>query len=111
MSEDAQMTEYTWIVVFGIFAAFFAAFGIGANDVANAYATSVGSKALTIKQACFLATIFEFLGAFAAGNTVADTIRKGIAHPGCYSHSYMDSALLMYGNLCVVAMVGFWLLL
>ena len=75
------------------------------------YATSVGSKALTIKQACFLATIFEFLGAFAAGNAVADTIRKGIAHTNCFEESYMDSALLMYGNLCVVAMVGFWLLL
>ncbi|EOD21972.1 hypothetical protein EMIHUDRAFT_255168 [Emiliania huxleyi CCMP1516] len=47
------LEEYTWIVVFGAIAATFTAFGIGANDVANAYATSVGSKALTIKQACF----------------------------------------------------------
>ena len=54
---------HTWIVAFGLIIAFFAAFGIGANDVANAYATSVGSKALTIKQACVLAVIFEFAGA------------------------------------------------
>jgi len=44
----ADVSEYQWIVWFGAFAAFFAAFGIGANDVANAFATSVGSKALTV---------------------------------------------------------------
>ena len=60
------VADYTWIVAFGLVFAFFAAFGIGANDVANAYATSVGSKALTIKQACLLAVIFEFAGAVAA---------------------------------------------
>ncbi|AEO97646.1 putative phosphate permease [Emiliania huxleyi virus 86] len=102
--------EYTWIVVFGAFAAFFAAFGIGANDVANAYATSVGSKALTIKQACFLAVIFEFLGAVLAGSAVAETIRKGTADYECFDGSYMDRAILMYGNLCVIGAVGMWLL-
>uniref|UniRef100_A0A3B4WDN9 Uncharacterized protein n=1 Tax=Seriola lalandi dorsalis TaxID=1841481 RepID=A0A3B4WDN9_SERLL len=72
------LQEYQWIVVFGAIAAIFTAFGIGANDVANAYATSVGSKALTIKQACFLAVIFEFAGAVLAGSSVAETIRKGV---------------------------------
>lgn len=55
----------------------------------------MGSKALTIKQACALAVVFEFLGAFLAGNAVADTIRKGIAEYKCYNKSYMDAALLM----------------
>ena len=55
--------DYEWIVITGGIFAFFAAMGIGANDVANAYATSVGSKALTMKQAVMLATIFETAGA------------------------------------------------
>mmetsp|Transcript_25699 Transcript_25699/g.81172 ORF Transcript_25699/g.81172 Transcript_25699/m.81172 type:complete len:575 (-) Transcript_25699:197-1921(-) len=105
------LVEYSWIVVFGAIAAIFAAFGIGANDVANAYATSVGSKALTIKQACALAVIFEFAGAVLAGSSVAETIRSGIAKSSCYTESYMDAAILMYGNLCVVGAVGIWLLL
>ena len=79
---SGELTEYKWIVVFGGFAAMFAAIGIGANDVANAYATSVGSKALTIKQACGLAVVFEFAGAVAAGSAVADTIRRSTLTSG-----------------------------
>ena len=56
-----QIDQLTWLVVFAAFLAFFAAYGIGANDVANAYATSVGAKSLTIKQAVVLAAIFEVL--------------------------------------------------
>ena len=48
----------------------FMAWGIGANDVANAMATSIGSKALTIKQAILIAAVFEFAGAFLAGGQV-----------------------------------------
>lgn len=71
--------QWLWIVIVGAFGAFFAAFGIGANDVANAFATSVGAKALTIKQAVVLAGIFEFLGAVFLGSHVTKTIRSGIA--------------------------------
>ena len=73
MSDDPMeydLKPYLWLVVVGAFGSFFAAFGIGANDVANAYATSVGSRALTIKQACVLAFICEFLGAFLGGSSV-----------------------------------------
>lgn len=109
--EIVGLNEFFWIVVFGGIVAFIAAMGIGANDVANAYATSVGSKALTIKQACVLAVIFEFAGAVLAGSSVADTIRKGIADYSCFQGGYMDSAVLMYGNLCVVVSVAAWLFL
>src|SRR6056300_1767318 len=68
--------------VFGLFMAW----GIGANDVANAMATSVGSKALTIKQAILVAAVFEFAGAFLAGGEVTSTIRKGIVDPALYAN-------------------------
>ena len=75
---------YTWIVVVGGIYAFMAAMGIGANDVANAYATSVGSRSLTIKQAVILASIFEAGGAILMGSHVTKTIRKGIADYKCF---------------------------
>jgi sodium-dependent phosphate transporter len=56
-----------WLVVVGFIIAFILAFGIGANDVANSFGTSVGSKVLTLKQACILATIFEMLGSILIG--------------------------------------------
>jgi len=97
---------YIWIVIVGGCFAFFAAAGIGANDSANAFATSVGSKALTIKQAVFLAAIFETAGAVLMGNHVTNTIRKGIADYKCFED---DAELLMYGCMWVIFTVGLWL--
>merc|ERR1719478_885143 len=99
--------DYTWLVVCAGILAFIAAYGIGANDVANAYATSVGSKALTIKQAVVLAAIFEFLGAVTLGSQVSKTIRKGIADVNCFTD---NPGLLMYGMTCVILSVAIWLL-
>ena len=99
---------YLWIVVVGGCYAFFASMGIGANDAANAFATSVGSKALTINQAVGLAAFFETAGAILMGNHVTETIRKGIADYECFEN---DTDLLMYGCMWVIFSVGVWLFL
>lgn len=88
--------------------AFFMAWGIGANDVANAMGTSVGSKALTIKQAIIVAMIFEFAGAYLAGGEVTSTIRKGIID----SAYFIDTPeLLVFGMIGALLAAGFWLLI
>jgi PiT family inorganic phosphate transporter len=99
--------QYIYI---GLAAAFglFMAWGIGANDVANAMATSVGSKALTIKQAIVVAAIFEFLGAVLAGGAVTGTIRKGIVDAEALSGT---PELLIYGMLAALLAAGTWLLI
>ena len=89
--------------VFGLFMAW----GVGANDVANAMATSVGSKALTIKQAIIIAAIFEFLGAYLAGGQVTATIRKGMMDTSLLVDS---PELLIYGMLASLLAAGIWLL-
>ncbi|MDR5899152.1 inorganic phosphate transporter [Halomonas vilamensis] len=87
---------------------FFMAWGVGANDVANAMGTSVGSKAITIKQAIIIAVIFEFLGAWLAGGEVTNTIRKGIIDPELLQD---DPQLLVYGMLSALLAAGTWLLI
>ena len=90
--------DWTFYIVAAGICAFFAAFGIGANDVANAYATSVGSKAITVRQAVMLAAVFEFAGAVLMGSNVAKTIRKGIADASCFED---NPGLMIYGMTCV----------
>ena len=86
---------------------FFTAYGVGANDVANAMGTSVGSKVLTIKQAVLVAAVFEFLGAFLAGGGVTQTIRKGVIDPALFEGNL---EVLIYGMLSALFAAGTWLL-
>ena len=69
----SELKEYEWILILSAFAAVFAAFGIGANDVANAWATSVGAKSLTLRQASFLALFAEAGRARCARLTAEDS--------------------------------------
>ena len=101
---EGQLVYIGLAAVFGLFMAW----GIGANDVANAMATSVGSKALTIKQAILVAAVFEFLGAVLAGGAVTSTIRKGIIDSDLLSGS---PELLIYGMLASLLAAGTWLLI
>lgn len=59
--------EILWLVICSFVVSFVLAFGIGANDVANSFGTSVGSKVLTVRTACWLATVFEIAGAVLIG--------------------------------------------
>ena len=99
---EAEVVYITLAALFGIFMAW----GIGANDVANAMATSVGSKALTIKQAILVAAVFEFLGAVLAGGAVTDTVRKSIVDAGPIEGT---PELLVYGMLAALLAAGTWL--
>ncbi|MGI9344050.1 MAG: inorganic phosphate transporter, partial [Gammaproteobacteria bacterium] len=98
------------LVYMALAAAFglFMAWGIGANDVANAMATSVGSRAITIKQALLIAAVFEFTGAVLAGGEVTKTIRKGIIDASSLSET---PELLVYGMLAALLAAGLWLLI
>lgn len=89
--------------IFGLFMAW----GIGANDVANAMGTSVGSGALTFRQAVMIAAVFELAGAVLAGGEVTATIRKGIIDVSSIGSS---PELLVYGMLASLLAAGIWLL-
>jgi PiT family inorganic phosphate transporter len=90
-------------VIFG----FYMTWGIGANDVANAMGTSVGSGAITVMQAIVIAAIFEFAGAFIAGGNVTATIRKGIIDP---SGIVGQPEILVFGMLGALLAAAVWLM-
>jgi PiT family inorganic phosphate transporter len=91
-------------IVFGVFMTW----GIGANDVANALGTSVGSGAITVRTAIIVAAIFEFAGAALAGGNVTATIRKGIIDP---SQIADRPEILVFGMLAALLAAGCWLAL
>ena len=97
----------TTLVMIAAVVGFIMAYGIGANDGANAMGTSVGSKALTIKQAIIIAMIFEFAGAYLAGGEVTSTIRKGIIDSSAFV-AIPES--LVIGMISALLAAGVWLL-
>lgn len=90
-------------IIFGLYMSY----GIGANDVANAMGTSVGSGAITVKQAIIIAAIFEFAGALIAGGNVTNTIRKGIIDAEAIAG---NPEFLVYGMLAALLAAGIWLM-
>jgi inorganic phosphate transporter, PiT family len=98
-----QMTIYIVLAaVFGLYMAW----GIGANDVANAMATSTGAKAITFKQAIIIAAVFEFAGAVLAGGAVTSTIRSGMVDAQVFGD---QPELLIYGMLAALLAAAVWL--
>ena len=89
---------------------FFMAWGVGANDVANAMGTSVGARAITIKQAIIIAMIFEFAGAWLAGGEVTSTIRSSIIDVETAGFDERPE-LLVYGMLSSLLAAGIWLII
>ena len=103
------ITTYGYVfMALAIIFGFYMTWGIGANDVANAMGTSVGSGAITVMQAIIIAAIFEFAGAFIAGGHVTKTIRKGIIDP---SPIVNNPEILVFGMLAALLAAGVWLMI
>ena len=102
----------TVVLMLAIIVCAYMAWNIGANDVANAMGTSVGSRALTLKQAVVIAAVFEFCGAFFAGDAVTDTVRKGILNIDLTDESLVTDAFandLMFGFIAAMMAAAVWL--
>ncbi|MBU3055047.1 inorganic phosphate transporter [Pseudomonas indica] len=101
------ITDYGFVLLLlACLFGFFMAWGVGANDVANAMGTSVGSRALTIKQAIVVAMVFEFCGAYLAGGQVTETIKSGIVDA-----SLISPELMVLGMMSALLAAGTWLLI
>ena len=108
MSEVISQYGFLLLAMACVFG-FFMAWGVGANDVANAMGTSVGGGAITIKQAIVIAMIFEFTGAWLAGGEVTSTIRSSIID--IEAAGFEDRPeLLVFGMLSSLLAAGIWLL-
>ncbi|KAI9701167.1 MAG: Na+/Pi symporter [Candelina mexicana] len=97
----AVLHQFDYIFAIGMIFAFLDAWNIGANDVANSFATSVSSRSLTLKQAMLIATVCEFAGAVLVGARVADTIRNKVLSVAAFNK---EPTLLMLGMMC--ALIG-----
>lgn len=102
------LPEYDYIFAFGLIFAFLDAWNIGANDVANSFATSVSSRSLTMLQAMLIATVCEFGGAVLAGARVSGTIKNGIISTSEYNS---NPSVLMLAMMCALVGSSLWLTL
>jgi PiT family inorganic phosphate transporter len=93
-------------LLIGLAFGLYMAWNIGANDVANAMGTSVGSKALTIRQALLIAAVFEFAGAYLVGGHVTQTVKKGIVDVELFTDTPMVFVVVM---LSALLSAGLWL--
>ena len=105
---EAWLSQVPLEVWLAGFLALYMAWGIGANDVANAMGTSVGSGALTLRGAIIVAAVLEFSGAFLAGGHVTDTVRKGMLD---MEKVALSPELLVYGMLAALASAATLLLI
>lgn len=97
------------IILALIFAGLYMAWNIGANDLANAMGTSVGTGALSLKKVIIIAAVFEFLGAVFFGGRVTSTIAKGIVPIDKIGSVHPD--IVAYGMLAAILAAGFWVTL
>ena len=100
------LTEYLWISVLGGIIGFAYGFIIGANDVANAFALSVSSKSITLRQSVIIASVCEFAGAYFLGTSVTSTVRSKIFNVSLYKH---EPEVLMFGMFTSLNSAKVWL--
>lgn len=94
------------LLIAGIVLSFFMTWGVGANDLANVMSTTMGSKAITVKQAIVIAFVFEFAGAFWGGLEVTETMRDGIINAGEF---YNQPQIFIEGMLSVLLASTIWM--
>ncbi|KAF9093385.1 hypothetical protein BGX23_003356, partial [Mortierella sp. AD031] len=102
-----EVHDYTFLFGIGLFFAFMDAYGIGANDVANSFATSVGSGSITLAQALIIACFCEFGGAFLLGANTTETIKGGIVQTSLYA---TQPEILMLTMVCALIGSSSWVL-
>lgn len=100
------MDYNTIYLIIALFLCFFMTWGVGANDLANVMSTTMGSKAVTVKQAMLIAIVFEFAGAFLGGTGVTETMRDGIINT---SQLADQPLILIQGMLCVLFACTVWM--
>ncbi|WRT66649.1 uncharacterized protein IL334_003608 [Kwoniella shivajii] len=102
------MHQYDYIFAIGVIFATLDAFNIGANDVANSFATSVSSRSLTLRQACVAAALCEFLGAVLVGAKVSGTIKNGIISLSSFNK---NAGVELLGFTCALVASASWLMI